>query len=286
MEETAAFRISGQTLYGILHLPSGGAPVAHCLVMVVGGPQDRSGSHRSYTYLARALAQAGVPVFRFDYLGIGDSHGDWKGFGEAGPAVQGAIDFLTARFPSLKKAILWSLCDGAAACALYARRQDPRVGGMILCNPYVHSAQGQAAAFLKHYYLRRLCDPSFWRKVFAFRFNPIESAGSMRAVAQSASGKATGPIAGVQVGPGEDPPQLPDKVMEGLSRFSGPVYLLLSTADMTALEFLDLYNRRGGAKSGVVWKVEGADHTFTAAAWKREVAEKSLAAWNAITAAA
>ena len=39
------------------------------MVIVVGGPQYRAGSHRQFTLLARHIAAAGYPVLRFDARG-------------------------------------------------------------------------------------------------------------------------------------------------------------------------------------------------------------------------
>ncbi|HKP97231.1 MAG TPA: hydrolase 1, exosortase A system-associated [Fibrobacteria bacterium] len=287
MEEAVRFEVSGTAHFGILHLPSGRAEYADFLIMVVGGPQNRTGSHRSFTQVARDLAARNIPVFRFDYAGLGDSEGDWRGFAHAGPSIKGAIDFLHATFPSLERVSLWSLCDGSAACALYASG-DRRVSGMILANPYVHSAEGQAKAFLKQYYLRRLLDKAFWKKVFSFRFNPFGSLSSMRSVAIAASGgTVAAPIAGMTVGPGEDPPRLPEKVMEGLEAYRGRLRLILSTADLTAREFEDLFRSRAGKGSRGAEElryVEGADHTFTGGEAKRRVCELSAEAWGAIRA--
>lgn len=288
-EEAVRFSAEGNALFGILHLPQGRAAYGTMLLMVVGGPQNRVGSHRSFTTLARSFAARGVPVLRFDYAGLGDSEGEWRGFTYAGPSIRAAIDFLHAEFPSLKRVVLWSLCDGSAACSLYAP-SDPRIGGMILGNPYVHSAQGQAKAFLKHYYLRRLTDRDFWKKVFGGRFNPFRAAGSMRDVAKAASGGAPAqPIAGMTIGPGEDPPELPKRVMEGLKAYKGPLRLILSTADMTAQEFLALFRgglgkSRGARSEGDLRYVEGADHTFTQAEWKARVNALTLEAWESLSA--
>lgn len=288
-EEAVRFSAEGKALFGILHLPRGRAAYRSILLMVVGGPQNRVGSHRSFVTLARAFAARGIPVLRFDYAGLGDSEGDWRGFTYAGPSIRAAVDFLHAAFPSLKNVVLWSLCDGSAACSLYAPA-DKRIGGMILSNPYVHSAQGQAKAFLKHYYLRRLADPDFWKKVLTGRFNPFRAAGSMKDVAKAASGgEPAKPIAGMTIGPGEDPPELPKKVMEGLKAYRGPLRLILSTADLTAQEFLELF--RGGVKKGKgprseadLSYVEGADHTFTQAEWKARVGALSVEAWESLMA--
>ena len=50
------------------------------VLIVVGGPQYRVGSHRQFTLLARRLAAQGYPTLRFDYRGMGDSGGERRRF--------------------------------------------------------------------------------------------------------------------------------------------------------------------------------------------------------------
>ena len=74
VSETAlVFDCVGETLVGVLTTDS---PLAETgVVLVVGGPQYRAGSHRYFVQLARALAGAGFPTLRFDCRGMGDSSG-------------------------------------------------------------------------------------------------------------------------------------------------------------------------------------------------------------------
>lgn len=293
MEEAIRFGAPGLSLFGILHLPDGAPPPAACMLMVVGGPQTRVGSHRSYTLIARELCRRGIPVLRFDYAGVGDSEGRYVGFTAAGPSIAAAVDWLYGRFASLRKVIPWSLCDGATACILEAPALGQRMPAMILCNPYVHSQQSQAKAFLKYYYLRRLGDRAFWGKLLSFRVNPFAAAGSMLKLvgraASSASGGAVrttvgGPAAsGLPIGgaPSVDPPRLPEMVLEGLRTYRGRLVLLLSTDDLMAGEFHDLY-RSSSLKSldAVLHRVEGADHTFSTGEWKLRVCDLTEEAWK------
>lgn len=317
MEETVAFRAEGKALYGILHMPEGAAEPSALLLMVVGGPQNRVGSHRSYTLMARELCRRGIPVLRFDYVGIGDSEGDFVGFAFAEESIAASVEYARARFAGLRKVIVWSLCDGSAACALSARRVAGRVDGMILCNPYVHSKEGRARTFLKYYYLWRALDPAFWKKLLSFQFNPFAAFASFLSLAKSAAGggkpsaaaadkgagtgAAKGPAAGPAeagqagtgnatdsgpppglVGPGEDPPHLPEKVMEGLAHFRGRLHLILSSHDFAAREFRALYDREGGGKKvrAVIRPLEGSDHTFSTREWKRMACDATEAAWK------
>ena len=80
-ERALVFECGGARLLGILSLPAGGAATAtRGVLVVVGGPQYRAGSHRQFTLLARALAGDGVAVLRFDYRGMGDSEGAARSF--------------------------------------------------------------------------------------------------------------------------------------------------------------------------------------------------------------
>ncbi|MGZ5200780.1 MAG: hydrolase 1, exosortase A system-associated, partial [Telluria sp.] len=77
-ERALAFPCGGDWLYGVASLP---AQAGACgVLIVVGGPQYRAGSHRQFTLLARSLADAGIPAMRFDYRGMGDSDGGVRSF--------------------------------------------------------------------------------------------------------------------------------------------------------------------------------------------------------------
>ena len=74
-EFPVVFSCGGDQLVGMVH------PAAARLgvVIVVGGPQYRVGSHRQFVLMARDLAREGYPVLRFDYRGMGDSDGAVRG---------------------------------------------------------------------------------------------------------------------------------------------------------------------------------------------------------------
>ena len=70
-EQGVVFDSAGQRLVGILALPD--APADSAVLITVGGPQYRVGSHRQFTLLARELAAQGIASLRFDYTGMGDA---------------------------------------------------------------------------------------------------------------------------------------------------------------------------------------------------------------------
>ena len=76
MRELIAFDCTGETLLGALDRAKG----ATGLLIVSGGNEVRMGAHRGMASLAARLAARGVPVFRFDRRGIGDSSGENGGY--------------------------------------------------------------------------------------------------------------------------------------------------------------------------------------------------------------
>ncbi len=86
-ETALRFTCADEYLFGILACPE--RPSDTGVVIVVGGPQTRVGSHRQFVLLSRALAAAGYPVLRFDVRGMGDSSGEQRDFEPSRPTWRG-----------------------------------------------------------------------------------------------------------------------------------------------------------------------------------------------------
>lgn len=280
MEKVIQFHVAERLLYGILHLPAQ-VHARQGVLMVIGGPQTRVGSHRLYVQIARRLGAAGIAVFRFDYAGMGDSEGDFVGFEHAGASIRAAIDTVYDQLPELEQLIVWSLCDGAAASAIYAPQDRGRIAALILCNPYVPSAAGQARVFLKYYYLRRLLQKEFWLKVGHLRLDLKDTIGSLvKFIGTSRNHRNTEQL------PASDraPLPLPERVMHGLVEFQQPVQFIISSADLTGMEFYQLLKSTPAAKKrerqGVftVRFVSEADHTFSTPESTNMAIEQTLGA--------
>lgn len=285
MEATAQINFGAKRLYGILHFPAPAAEIHRLVCMVVGGPQTRTGSHRLYVQIARALCQQGHVVFRFDYEGLGDSEGEFVGYEQAGPSIRSALDYLFGRLPALREVILWSLCDGATACIRYAP-SDSRISAMILCNPYVHTKISQARTMLKHYYVRRVLEKDFWQKVLAFRFEAKQSFLSFASLVRTASASKNGKNTSAAISSKEI---FPEEIVDGLCRFRKPLRLLLSTNDLTAREFQSLLQNRRELKRPqqrrqiTVRFIKDADHTFSSRLFKSRVIEQTLMALDEVS---
>ncbi|MDR7334157.1 hydrolase 1, exosortase A system-associated [Roseateles asaccharophilus] len=257
-ESVLGFDCEGERLVGILAEPDGAAAEVG-VIIIVGGPQYRAGSHRQFTLLARHLASNGFAALRFDYRSMGDSTGDARDFQGVDADIGAAIAALQAARPGLKRVVLWGLCDAASAALMYLdATHDPRVAGLALANPWARSAATLAQTHVKHYYWRRLRQREFWLKLLrgGVGLKALNTLGSNLKLARSA-GKAS------------DSRSFQDRMADGLAGFSGPTLLVLSGDDYTAREFEE------HARSSAVWQklltrptlqrhaMPAADHTFS-----------------------
>lgn len=273
-ERAVTFDCAGDELVGVLTEPESPATVA--VLIVVGGPQYRAGSHRQFVLLARRLAAAGFPVMRFDCRGMGDGCGDARTFDQYGEDIAAAIDRLVASCPGVGRVVLWGLCDAASASLTYWHAtNDARVAGMVLLNPWVRSEASLAKTHIKHYYGKRLLEREFWAKLVG---GGVDAAGAVRGLAENLANATK------RKKPGPEGGTLPyqERMALGLGAFPGPILLILSGRDLTAKEFLE-YSQSDSAWCGALQRpnverreLADADHTFSAAPWSGEVEAQTL----------
>jgi len=262
-ERVLRFLCRGCWLIGILHVPD--QAMQRGVLIITGGPQYRIGSHRQFVLLARHLAAHNVPVMRFDYRGMGDSEGEPRTFEDIQDDLEAAISEFFTTMPAMKELVLWGLCDGATAAAFHAW-SDPRIKGLVLLNPWVRTDQGAARTTLRHYYLQRIRDREFWRKLLRGRFGMRAAATSMGKLAVAAST----PSAQVEA--------LPDRVYQALRQFRGQILIILAGADLGAREFMALprqhphWRKLLAAPQVHQTVIPHANHTFARQAWRDEVA--------------
>lgn len=267
-ERALSFRCGDAALVGIASIPA--QACSRGVLVVVGGPQYRIGSHRQFALLARHLAENGIAAMRFDYRGMGDSDGEERDFEAIQDDIRAALDAFVEAVPGLTDVVLWGLCDGASAAAMYAPG-DARVRGLVLLNPWVRTDDGVARTTLKHHYRDRLRDPAFWRKLARGQFDYAGSFASMLKLVRTAFG-------------GRSPDQdaaasLPERMRQALHGFKGDTLLVIGGADLTGREFCDVAGstpawKRLLATPRVTWRrLDDADHTFSRRAWRDQVAE-------------
>ena len=260
-DRAITFTCEGETLVGVATLPSAAGDTA--VLIIVGGPQYRAGSHRQFVQLARCLAAEGFPVLRFDSRGMGDSSGSPRDFEHISADIGCAIGALMAPAPTVKRVVLWGLCDGASAALLYLHQHphDARIGGLCLLNPWVRSEATLARTHVKHYYRQRLMQREFWAKLLrgGVAWQALRGLfGNLQKAAVSAARMSS-----------EDMGPYTRQMALGWQEFRGPILLVLSGNDLTAQEFTQACGsdpawQAALRRSGVTrMDLSGADHTLS-----------------------
>lgn len=277
VEYPIVFPCDGESLLGIL---AKSEPSHNLGVLVaVGGPQYRVGSHRQFVLLARSLATAGISVFRFDYRGMGDSTGDLRQFENVNDDIAAAIDAFQHACPDVKRIVLWGLCDAASASLIYwDATKDKRIAAMVLLNPWARSEASLAKTHIKHYYRQRLLQAEFWKKVLTFRFGLGQSLKGLlgawlRTRTNAAAEASTNSAETFQC-----------KMFRGLQAFPGYTMLILSGDDYTAKEFLEYCQAEAFAMQALsgerLERVDmlEADHTFSSPE-HQSLVERTTLSW-------
>lgn len=278
-EQAIVFPCAGEQLLGIVAQPEQAESTG--VLIIVGGPQYRGGSHRQFLLLSRALATAGYPAMRFDYRGMGDSTGELRNFEAVESDIAAAVDAFMAASPELERIVLWGLCDAASASLLYLHaHKDERLGGLILLNPWVRSEATLARAHIKHYYVQRLLQPEFWRKLLSGNLGIGRAIGGLLGSLKNA--RQTNSPANREL-------SFQEKMCCAMTESVLPTLLILSGNDYTAKEFIE------GALLDHAWRrvleknnlskteIIGADHTFSSREWRANVASYTLSWLNEVT---
>lgn len=272
------FDCQGQQLIGMIHQADATNGVG--VLVIVGGPQYRVGSHRQFVLLARNLAAQDIPVMRFDVRGMGDSEGRPRNFQQIDDDIRATVDYFLESCPALNHVVIWGLCDAASAALFYAY-QDERVKGLVLLNPWLFTEKGAAKTYLKHYYLPRLFSSDLWRKIFNLKFEYLCSLAALVTVFTEVINKSNIDTAVSdinQVDRLDIRLDLPSRMRECMRKFKYPILLILSGRDLTADEFKE------AVKSDPEWQrllednrisrydLIEADHTFSSSVWRDQVA--------------
>ncbi len=257
IETPLRFTAGDSSRIGIVHEAAGDP--RRGVLMVVGGPQYRAGSHRLYVAIARNLADAGVPVMRFDHGGVGDSGGSVSEVEGLAREIDAAITAFQVRIPGLDELILWGLCDGATAALLYAAA-SPTIAGLVLVNPWSGDDSPMAAGQLGHYYGAKMRHLGFWKRLVR---GEVDFAGAMRDLANTLRRRPGGPTA---------QNSLPRRLDQAAAGFDRPILLVLSGQDLTARKFETACNWTA-ARRLTKRDVPQADHTFSEADSRQQLIE-------------
>ncbi|RZF66561.1 hydrolase 1, exosortase A system-associated [Sphingomonas populi] len=219
MRRLIAFPCAGERLLGTLDEASGETG----LLIVSGGNEIRSGAHRGMALLAARLAAAGVPVFRFDRRGVGDSSGENGGFLSSAPDIAAAAATFAAE-TGMRRLVAFGNCDAATALALFG--QCAGIDRLILANPWVIEDTDALppAAAIRARYAEKLKSPREWLRLASGGVNLRSLVGGLRKASQTRS-------------PGED--SLAARLIAALDGWGVRATILLAAGDATAIAFRD-----------------------------------------------
>ena len=235
-EHAVRFGPIGGVRIGVVHIPVG--PPRQAVLIPASGGQTRVGVGRVFVSLARAMAEAGFAVMRFDTRGTGDSDGvpgTPRAAEHLSPEIAAALEEFERRLPAGTPFVLCGLCGGASAVLTYAPT-DRRVAGVVLLNPWVPGGDLDHWVELGSYYLRRLSDPDLWARLKGGRFN-------MQAAVRSVLVELRQTI-----GPFAESPQSADSLeaageriergmIQALESFQGRILVVLSGKDVTRTHY-------------------------------------------------
>lgn len=264
VERGLVFDCAGESLVGVVAVPE--RPEKTGVVIIVGGPQYRIGSHRQFVLLARHFAANGFACLRFDNRSMGDATGETRDFEDIDEDLAAAVTALVTAVPDVTRIVLLGLCGGASAACVYAPR-DPRVKALFLLNPWVRTAESHAKAYIKHYYVDRLRDPAFWKKLLAGKVSVVGAvSGFVRTARRAAFGGAKAPEKPEVSGAAST---LMEQMLDGLELSGCRSVVVLSGRDYVARECDEVliphprFQRLAAASQANVVRVNDADHTFT-----------------------
>lgn len=241
MRELIAFECAGETLLGTLDRAEGETG----LLIVSGGNELRMGAHRGMASLAGRLAAGGVPVFRFDRRGIGDSTGANEGYAASGPDIAAAVRAFREHAPQLATVVGFGNCDAATALVLFGRAAG--VDRLILSNPWVIEEEGDAlppAAAIRARYAQRLRDPRQWLRLFTGKVNVFKLSSGLRKIARKQP---------------EPADTLAARLFATLAEWPAP-RIILAAGDATAVAFADAAGRAG--YTGPIARLDTASHSY------------------------
>lgn len=244
MRRLIAFPCDGDTLIGSLDEAAG----AIGLLIVSGGNEIRAGAHRGMAALAATLASEGVPVFRYDRRGIGDSGGVNRQFLEARDDLIAACAAFRTHTPHLTRILAFGNCDAATTIAIHGR--DAGIQRAMLANPWIVARVDELPppAAIRAHYAARLRDPATWRRMIRGGVSFPKLLRGLRRISLPESQTDT----------------LANDVLAAIARWGADVTIMLAERDATAIAYTDAARRAGIAPRTIT--IPTASHSFARSA--------------------
>ncbi|WP_141736195.1 hypothetical protein [Oligoflexus tunisiensis] len=139
------------------------------------GISHKIGPNRVAVDLSHTLTRLGLPVFRFDLTGRGDSLPRKGEIASPVLDVREAMNYLQKEW-GFEEFILHGICSGAID-AHYVAQADPRVIGLSMVDTYAY----RVGEYYKHYVLNRVTSWAYWKRLARKLFSPDENREELEA---------------------------------------------------------------------------------------------------------
>lgn len=255
MERYVELRRPAGRMRGMLHLPDRRTFRSPWpgVVLCHGFTGNRTEARGLFIQFSRLLARNGVASARFDFLGSGESDGEFRDMtltGEIADA-QAALDwFRGVRGVDRERLFLLGLSLGGSVAGYVAGLRGAQVRGLLLWAP-----AGELAQRIRE------------------RGEHLQAAA-----AKGSGGPAPDPMdyGGLRIGEAFVADVQALRIMEQSAKFPGPVLIVCGTADTTvpppvSRGYAELY----GERARLEW-LQGAGHTFESAFFREELYRHSL----------
>ncbi|WP_371431465.1 hydrolase 1, exosortase A system-associated [Novosphingobium sp.] len=237
------FPCEGAALAGTLDMAAATATTG--LLIVSGGNEIRAGAWAGQAQLAARLARHGVPVFRFDRRGVGDSEGANGGFRSSRDDLVAALAAFRKAAPQVRRVVAFGNCDAAAALLLH--HAGLGIDALVLANPWTIDGEeapaAMPAAAIRQRYLAKLKNP---REVLRLLTGGVNLAKLFRGLRSAAA-------------PAAAPSSLVDALRAGADAFAGPLTILIASGDRTA----QLFEAAWPKDDARVQRIASASHSFS-----------------------
>jgi exosortase A-associated hydrolase 1 len=228
MRQIVSFPCAGEILSGTVDMANGTTG----LLVVSGGNEIRSGAYAGQSRMAAHFASLGVPVFRFDSRGVGDSSGSNRGFEHSADDIKAAIAAFRTSVPQMTHIWAFGNCDAAASLLLYP--EQSAFSALILANiwsidptPDAGETPAPNVAAIRARYWNRLKNPRSLIDLLTGKIDLRKLLGGLKS--------ASAPAVQSQLG---------KRLADALANSAVPIDILIAERDTTAIAFMSAWKSR------------------------------------------
>ena len=296
IERAVSFNVQGSEVCAIYSAPDNATP-KHAIVFTHGWSGNRNGPAGILTGTTRQLAAKGCACLRFDFRGRGESGGDGlkSTLATMSEDLLGAVATLK-QLSGLNKIVLFGMCSGGNI-AIGSLKQIPEAESMVMLSVYPFSdgdSFGRDMHRTWHFlnvYLHKALGMNTWMRlfkgeaslgrVFKVIFKPFLKRGeSKRHEEGDAAAKPPCAQKSQTVKASNNESRLangkeaPKKYLTSLRKDLKGV-MVYGTADPDAAAALKYYGEYVEKEQLPIKfiRIDGANHTFSSAAWHRRITE-------------